>query len=181
MLRPSGATGRWLERFATHQHLLVAGLSLWLVATSPWVHLRRAIPRSAGGWDYSHIALGCAVFLLSITFLWSCLRRGGWRQYFPWACGELGQVGGDLSGLARGRLPTAGGAGLFALIEGLGLLSLFATAATGVAWLWYQGSSEALSWRQHHLFAARGLIAFLVLHAITASLHLLEFLRLERD
>jgi hypothetical protein len=109
------------------------------------------------------------------------MHRGGWRQYFPWACGEFGQLGRDLSGLARGSLPTAGGAGLFALIEGLGLLLLVATAATGLAWLWYQGSSEALSWRQYHLSAARGLIAFLVLHVITASLHLLEFLRLERD
>ncbi len=181
MLRPSGATGRWLDRFARHQHLLVAGLSLWLVATSPWVHLRRAIPRSAGGWDYSHITLGCVVFLLSITFLWSCLRRGGWRQYFPWACGEFGPLGRDLAGLMAGRLPTAGGAGLFSVIEGIGQMLLFATAATGVAWLLVQGSGDALAWRQYHGLAARALIGFLVLHFITASLHLLEFLRLERD
>ena len=63
-----------------------------------------------------------------------------------------------LSGLLRGRIPAAEGGGLFGLIEGLLLVLLLATAVTGAVWFAMQGSQEALAWRSHHIFAARGLV-----------------------
>ena len=40
-----------------------------------------------------------------------------------------------------------------------------------------QGTADALSWREHHILAARVLTGVLVLHVITVSLHLLDLLR----
>jgi len=166
-----------LARLGRHQHLLLALLSAWLLLTSPWVHMFRRIPRNAGFLDYSHIVLGLVVVLLAITFTIACTRLGRWRMYFPWLSGELGLVARDLRGLARREVPTAEGGGLFALIEGLLLLALLATALTGLAWLLTQGSAEALVWRYNHALAARGMAVLLVLHIVSVSMHLLDFIR----
>lgn len=167
----------WLVRLAERQHLLVALLSAWLVLTSPWVHMLRRIPGNAGFLDHAHVVLGLAATVLAVTFTLTCVRHDRWRLYFPWLTGSLGAVASDLRGLRRREVPTAEGGGLFAMIEGLVLLLLLATALTGCAWLLAQGSAAAVSWRDSHILAARGMIALLVLHVVAASLHLLDFLR----
>lgn len=166
-----------LERLSGRQHLAVALLSTWLIATSPWVAMLRAIPSSAGLLDYSHVALGFVTLLCSITYTVSCTRAGRWRLYFPWAAGQLGDVGRDVRGLLRGRIPSAEGGGLFALIEGVALVLLLATAVTGAAWFFTQGSSDALAWRAGHVHAARWLAGTILVHVVTVSLHLLELVR----
>jgi hypothetical protein len=166
-----------LRRLAQHQHLLLALLSAWLIVTSPWVHMFRRIPRNAGVLDYAHIGLGLVALVLAVTFTISCTRRSRWRRYFPWLSGDLGQARTDLRGLFRGQVPAAEGGGLFAIIEGLLLLTLLATALTGAGWLLVAGSAEAVTWRHFHILAARGMIAALVLHVLSVALHLLDFIR----
>jgi len=165
------------DRGSDRQHLAIALLTLWLLITSPWVSMLRRIPPSAGWLDYAHVALGMLTLVLGVVYAWSCTRGGRWRLYFPCAPSELRSVGRDLAGLLRGRIPSAEGGGLFGLIEGLLLLLLLATALTGAGWLATQGSDAALAWREYHALAARGLIGLLVLHVVTVSLHLLDFLR----
>jgi hypothetical protein len=169
--------GAQLGRLADRQHLLLALLSAWLILTSPWVHMFRRIPRNAGWLDYAHIGLGMLALVLAVTFTITCTRHGRWRLYFPWLAGDLGQAGRDLRGLFRREVPTAEGGGLFALIEGLLLLALLAAALTGAGWLLVQGSAEAVSWRHYHILAARGMIVLLVLHIVSVSAHLLDFIR----
>lgn len=159
------------------QHLLLALLATWLVLTSPWVHMLRRIPRNAGWLDYAHVGLGVLAAVLALTYLVGCFRGGGWRIYLPWLSGRMKPVTQEVSGLFRGELPTAEGGGLFALIEGLLLLATLATGLTGVAWLALAGTPEAVAWRSYHILAAQGMIALLVLHVITVSLHLLDFIR----
>jgi hypothetical protein len=105
------------------------------------------------------------------------MREERWRLYFPYAPAQIGNVGRDLAGLLRGRIPAAEGGGLFGLIEGLLLVTLIATAATGIGWLITQGSVEALAWRSHHVLAARAFVGLLVLHVLTVATHLLDLLR----
>jgi hypothetical protein len=164
-------------RLAAYQHGMLAALAAWLILTSPWVNMYRRIPRNAGFLDYSHIVLGVVALLLAVTFTLACTRRGRWRLYFPWLAGDLGQVARDLRRLFQREVPTAEGGGLFAFIEGLLLLALLATAVTGLAWLLVLGTAEAVSWRHYHILAARGMIALLVLHIVSVSLHLLDFIR----
>ena len=167
-----------LEKRAARQHLAVALLSTWLIATSPWIAMLRRVPSEAGFLDYSHVVLGfVAGDRPRITYTVTCTRAGRWRLYFPWLAGQFGAVGRDVSGLLRGRIPAAEGGGLFGLIEGLLLVLLLATAVTGAVWFAMQGSQEALAWRGHHIFAARALVAFFVLHVVTVSLHLIDFIR----
>lgn len=166
-----------LEQLGDRQHLLLSLLSLWLILTSPWIAMLRRIPAGAGWLDYAHVALGFLTLLLAVTYTYSCARAGRWRLYFPVAPRLLGSVGRDLAGLLRGRVPAAEGGGLSGFIEGLLLLALLATAASGAAWFCAQGSGEALAWRSFHGVAARGLIVLLVLHVIGVSLHLLDFVR----
>ncbi len=166
-----------LERLGSLQHAVVAMLALWLVATSPWLAMLRRIPAGAGWLDYAHVGLGCAALLLCLTYGWTCTREGKWRLYFPVTAARLGSVASDLAGLLRGRLPAAESGGLFGLVEGLLLLALAITGVTGAGWLATQGSNEALAWRELHVYAARGFIVLLVLHVVSVSLHLLDFVR----
>jgi hypothetical protein len=166
-----------LEKLAARQHLAVALLSTWLIATSPWIAMLRRVPRDAGFLDHSHVVLGFVTLAIAITYTVTCTRAGRWRLYFPWLAGELGAVGRDASGLLRGRIPAAEGGGLFGLIEGLLLLLLLATAVTGAVWYAMQGTADALAWRSHHIFAARGLVACFLLHVVTVSLHLIDLIR----
>lgn len=166
-----------LDRSSDRQHLAVALLSLWLILTSPWVSMLRRISSGAGWLDYAHVALGFLALLLGFTYAWSCTREGHWRLYFPLAPSLLAVVGDDLAGLLRGRIPAADGGGLFGFLEGLLLVLLVATAVTGAAWFVTQGSDAALAWRGYHALAARGLIGLLVMHVVSVSLHLLDFLR----
>jgi len=169
--------GTLLERLTARQHVGVALTSVSLIVTSPWIQLVRRIPRDAGALDYGHVLLGLATLLLSATYALSCTRNGRWRVYFPWAAGGLGAVGRDLGGLVRGRVPGAEGGGLFSLLEGVLLVILLATATSGAAWFWTQGSSAALAWRHYHVLLARGLAALIALHVVTTSVHLLDFAR----
>ena len=165
------------EATTDRQHFAVAALSLWLIVTSPWVSMLRRIPQGAGWLDYAHVVIGCVLLVLGLVYIRSCTREGRWRLYFPYAPAQIGNVGRDLAGLLRGRMPASEGGGLFGLIEGLLLLTLIATASTGVAWLITQGSVEALEWRDHHILAARAFIGLLVLHVLTVAMHLLDLLR----
>jgi len=165
------------EATTDRQHLVVAAMSLWLILTSPWVSLLRRIPSGAGWLDYAHVFVGCVLLVLALTYTWTCTRGGRWQLYFPFAPAQIGNVGRDLAGLLRGRIPASEGGGLFGLIEGLLLVLLVTTAATGVAWLLTQGSAEALAWRGYHILAARGLVGLLVLHVLTVAAHLLDLLR----
>jgi cytochrome b561 len=166
-----------LEPAGDRQHLLVALMSTWLIVTSPWIAMLRSIPSSAGWLDYAHVVLGFLTLLVAVTYTSTCTRAGRWRLYFPLARRQLRSVGHDLAGLLRGRIPAAEGGGLFGFIEGLLLLALLATALTGAAWFFAQGSSAALAWRASHVCAARGLVGLLALHVVTVSLHLLDFVR----
>jgi uncharacterized protein YggT (Ycf19 family) len=165
------------SQLANRQHVVLALLAAWLIITSPWVSLLRRIPGNAGFFDYSHIILGFACLLVTVTYLVACSRRGGWRLYFPWLAGQLGSAARDVRGLLRGQVPAAEGGGLFALIEGLTLLALLATGLTGAAWFALQGSGDALDWRAHHILAARIMIGLLVAHVISVAMHLVELVR----
>jgi cytochrome b561 len=169
--------GTLLERLSARQHLIVALAAIALIASSPWIAMVRRIPHGAGPLDYAHVLLGLATLLLAVSYTLSSTRKGRWRLYFPWAAGDLAAVGRDLRDMLRCRVPAAEGGGLFALLEGILLLLLLATAATGAAWFLAQGSGVALAWRQYHALFARGLEGMIVLHVITASLHLLDFVR----
>lgn len=165
------------EATADRQHLAVAALSLWLIVTSPWVSMLRRIPSGAGWLDYAHVVVGAVLLVLTLIHARTCTREGRWQLYFPYAPAQIGNVGRDLAGLLRGRIPASEGGGLFGLVEGLLLVALVATASTGAAWLFAQGSAEALAWRGHHILAARVFIGLLLLHVLAVATHLLDLLR----
>lgn len=158
-------------------HLLVTLLAAWLVLTSPWVSMLRRIPPEPGLLEHAHVWLGQASLLLGLAYLVDCVRGGAWRLNFPWLPGQWGGVAADLRGLLRGRLPPAEGGGLFGTIAGLTLLAFLATAVTGAAWFWNQGTPAALDWRGAHIRSAQVMIGLAVAHIVTVSLHLLDFVR----
>lgn len=165
------------DRLRDRLHLAVALLCAWLILTSPWISMFRRIPAGAGWLDYAHVGLGVLGLLLACTYAATCGRAGRWRLYFPFLAGGMGAVARDLGGLVRGRIPSAEGGGLFALVEGLLLVALLIAAATGAAWFFLQGTAEALDWRQWHLYAARVLTGLIVVHVVSVSLHLVDLIR----
>ena len=165
------------EQSDNRQHFAVALLSLWLIGTSPWIAMFRRIPDGAGWLDYAHVGLGFVTLLLAITYTWACTRQGRWRLYFPWTPRLIGGPARDVRGLFRGQIPAAEGGGLFGLIEGLLLVALVVTAASGAAWFLTQGTGGAVAWRELHIYAVRSMLGLLVLLVVTVSLHLLDFVR----
>lgn len=163
------------EQSDIRQHFAVTVLSLWLIVSSPWITMLRRIPAGAGWLDYAHVVLGFVTLVLAITYSWTCTRQGRWRLYFPWTPRLFAGVSRDLGGLFRGTIPAAESGGLFGFIEGLLLVALTLTAASGAAWFFTQGTDEALDWRSCHVGAARVLLSLLVLHVVSVSLHLLDF------
>lgn len=164
------------ERLGRALHLALAALVLWLVASSPWLELYRRVPE-AGFVARAHVGLGLAAFAICLLYLALCVRGGRWRLYFPWAAGDLAALRSDLAGLARGRLPSAEGGGLLALIEGLLLVAVVAAGLTGALWLATAGTNEALVWRQWHIGAARVAAALLFAHLAGVVLHVVQLVR----
>ncbi len=168
---------RLINAVKEYQHLALILLSIFLISTSGWIVMGRGLRANASVWDLLHVYLGLLAALLSVTFLLSNFVQGKWRQFFPYLAGDLSQVILDLKGLFKGKLPSAGGKGLFSLIEGIGLLLLFAVSVTGVMWFILQGSSDALPWRSWHHTFSHWFIGFVVLHCLCAISHILDFIR----
>jgi cytochrome b561 len=164
-------------RFGDRLHLALAVLSLWLIVTSPWIAMLRRIPGGAGWLDWTHVVIGFLVLVLSSAYAWAVTRGGRWRLIFPVLPLQRRTVWSDLAGLLSGRIPASESGGLFGLIEGLLLIALVLTAATGMGWYFARGADVALDWRDWHQFVSRALIGLLVLHVAAVSLHLLEFAR----
>jgi len=135
-------------------HAALAALALWLVATSPWVSMLRRIPSGAGFFDYAHVALGWLALVVGLVYAAALIRGGRWRQYVP------------------GKA-----AGITGAIEGLLLVALVATGATGAMWFLLQGSSDAVAWRGWHILSARALIGVGIAHVLAVASHLLDFVR----
>jgi cytochrome b561 len=158
-------------------HALLALIAGWLVFTSPWIAMVRRIPPSAGWLDWAHVGLGLVAAPLALAYAAACARGGRWRLYGPVDREGRAALARDLGGLLWGRRPVVEGRGLFALVEGLLLLALLATAATGLAWFALQGTDAAAAWRQGHVLAARALVALVALHVVAVALHLVDLVR----
>ncbi|MGB7906027.1 MAG: hypothetical protein WCF43_15125 [Steroidobacteraceae bacterium] len=142
------------EAIVNRLHLAVTLLALWLVLTSPWVSMLRRIPASAGFFDYAHVALGWLALVLGLAYAAVLMRGGCWKQYVP---GKAAGIGG--------------------VIEGLLLVAIVVTGATGAMWFLVQGSSDAITWRGWHILSARALIVLGVAHMLAVASHLLDFVR----
>lgn len=166
-----------LDRLNNPLHLLIALAGTWLAASSPWIGMYQALPDPPGALNLSHVFIGLAVLPLAIAYFAACTAGGRWRLYFPWAAGQLGDIGRDLAGIGRGQRPGSEGGGLFAALEGLLLLALLAAAVTGALWFLTRGTDAAVAWRGHHILAARGFTGLMVLHVLAVSLHFVDLVR----
>jgi hypothetical protein len=165
-----------LERASRPLHALLVPICLWLAASSPWLALYAEVPEDAGWIDHAHVWLGLAALPLAAAYFVACLQGGLWRTYYPWAAGELGGLKRDLTGLLRLRRPMSEGGGLFSTLEGLLLLALLATAASGALWFALQGSAAAVTLRALHIGAAQLFIVLAAAHVAAVALHLVDLL-----
>jgi hypothetical protein len=166
-----------LERLSGALHLTLALCGVCLLASSPWLRMVRHLPASPGFVNLSHVVLGLVVALLLPAYLAHCFQGERRQLCFPWLTGHLDAVARDLAGLVQGQLPATEGGGLLAMLEGLLLLALLATALSGAGWLAVQGSQAALAWYELHVSCARVFAGLLLLHVLGVSLHLLDFVR----
>ncbi len=169
--------GKLVMKLIDYQHVLIITLSVFLISTSGWILMGRGLRSGASIWDLLHVYLGFVTAGLSVSMLFASCVKGRWRQMFPWLQADFSQIGKDLSGLVKGRIPMAGGPGLFSCIEGIGILLLVGVGFSGVVWFCIQGSSDALVWRGYHILLAKSLIGFILIHAFCACLHLLNLIR----
>jgi cytochrome b561 len=174
MAAPDAGLAIGRESLQNRLHVAVAVLCAWLVFTCPWIAMLRRVPRGAGFFDYAHVALGLLALAVGLVYAALCVRSGRWRLYFPWLAGEWAPTARDLAGLVRGRLPSAEGGGLFAVIEGLLLLAVVLVGVTGGAWFVSQGGDAAILFRECHVIGADVLIGLAIAHVLAVATHLLE-------
>ncbi|KFZ39098.1 hypothetical protein HR45_01485 [Shewanella mangrovi] len=158
-------------------HLVLMLLCAFLLIGSSKLMMLRRIPDNAGFWDLSHVWLGWLAAVLALIFFAKLCVHGRWRLYFPWLALAWRPILNDIKGLSKGKVPSAGGAGLFSLIEGFTVLSLLLTGVTGALWFLTQGSADAASWRLWHHSAAHWFIGLLIVHVICALSHLIDLVR----
>lgn len=158
-------------------HVWLVLCCTFLVCTSPWIFIGKNLRNNASIWDYLHVYLGLFTALLAGLFLMRNTLQGKWHQYFAWLIGDWAQLKQDIKGLFNGKLPVAGGKGLFSAIEGIGMLILLGTGVTGALWFMYQGTPSALDWRSYHLACVDVFVGFLVVHVVLAATHIIEFIR----
>ncbi|MFT5789351.1 MAG: hypothetical protein ACI8SJ_001467 [Shewanella sp.] len=166
-----------LDKCIARQHIVIIFTVAYLVLTSGWVLIGRSLKANASLWDLSHVYLGLFTAFLALSFFITTCLKGKWRQYFPWLVADFSQLISDFKGLTKGKLPIAGGRGLFSIVEGVGLLIFLAVGVTGVLWFVTQGSGDALLWRSYHIYCAKGFVGFIGVHIVFACLHLLDFIR----
>ena len=179
-MRSSQGTASTLARrevINAYLHALLAVMTLWLLATSPWVSMFRRFPAEPGFFDYAHAVVGGLALPCALAYCVTVTQAGRWKWFFPWAAGETGAMARDLTGALKGRVPPADGPGLYGAIKGLLLLALAVTAITGAAWFVAQGSQAALAFREWHTAAVRVLIILLLVHVAAVASHLVEMLR----
>lgn len=169
--------GKVLGILLAHLHVWLVICCTLLVCTSPWIFMGRSLRNTASFWDYLHVYLGLVSTVLGLLFLLRNTLQGKWHQYFGWLVGDWAQLKQDIAGLTKGKLPVAGGKGLFSVVEGIGMLLLVATGLTGVVWFVYQGTPTAMEWRGYHLICAQAFIGFLMVHIVLAATHIIEFIR----
>lgn len=166
-----------LDRINGPLHLAAALAGVWLVATSPWIGMYAWIPDEPSFFDLSHIGVGLLALAIGLVYFVACTLGGRWRLYFPWVAGQVSGLGSDVAGILRGQRPMSEGGGLFAVIEGLLLVTLLAAGVTGAVWLALAGSDAARPWHAYHLWAARAFAGTLLLHLVSVSLHLIDLVR----
>lgn len=166
-----------LDKICKKLHLGLIFFTMFLVISSPWLFMARKLMPSSSWVNVSHVYLGLVTAILSVLFLLLHSINGRWRQFFCWLDGDISQLKADLFGLFKGRLPVAGGKGLFTTIEGLGLLALVTTGITGSLWFFYQGTADAMFWRQVHINCAYAFIGYLCVHILCAISHIWTFIK----
>ncbi|MDF0533163.1 cytochrome b/b6 domain-containing protein [Shewanella yunxiaonensis] len=169
--------GSLLALYQRLQHLLLIVLCVVLLAGSGQLTLLRSLPAHAGFWNLTHVWLGLLASVVAFTFFISNLTGGSWRQYYGIVAGNWHPVWHDLCGLGKGRIPAAGGVGLFSLIEGLTMIALLAVCFSGCMWFFEQGSKDALFWRGWHHSLIYVFVTLLILHVLCALSHLLDLIR----
>ena len=168
---------RLLAMLMQSVHLLLMVLCAFLLIGSSNLMMLRRIPSNAGFWDLSHVWLGWLAALLGLVFLIKLCVHGRWRLYFPWLALQWRPIINDIKCLTKGKVPSAGGAGLFSLIEGITVLLLVATGVSGALWFMTQGSAAAAEWRLWHHSFAHWFIGLLIVHIVCALSHLIDLVR----
>jgi cytochrome b561 len=158
-------------------HSLALASAVVLYATSPWIAMLRRLPRTPSAFDWAHVAAGIVAVVAAAGLVVVAFRAGRWRLYFPWLSGRTHSVLADLAGLLRGRLPASEGGGLTSALQGFTVAAFALTAASGAAWLLTNGGDSALAWRSVHVVSADVLGVLIVVHAVTALLHVIQMAR----
>lgn len=161
----------------TRLHVWIVICCTLLVCTSPWIFMGRSLRSHASIWDYLHIYLGLFCTILAGVFLVHRTLKGRWRLYFAWLIGDWAQLKQDIVGITQGKLPVAGGKGLFSTVEGIGMILLVAVGLTGVMWCVYQDTAVAMQWRAYHQICVQAFIGFLIFHLVLVATHIIEFIR----
>lgn len=174
---PGQGAPAWHERSNRPLHLAVAVLTVALIAGSPWVTMVTRLPRDPGWGNLAHLVGGLVLLALLLAYAYNVAGGGRWRGFLPWRADAQPGLAAELRGLLRLRMPAVEGGALFPLIEALLLLSLLATAFTGLGWLVTQGGPTATDWGDLHILAARAAGALTVTHVLAVSSHLLDFVR----
>lgn len=130
-------------------HLVVLVLVLMQLISSNLIRfdslgrVSDAVAFFLGSW--THFIIGIALAVIGLVFVVIEFFRHGVRHFFPYLWGNLTQIKADLKTLRNRHLPEAVPGSLATAVQGLGLVTLILTLASGLGWflLWQAGGGMA--------------------------------------
>ncbi len=123
--------------------------------------------------DTWHIELGLLLVPFVCIFLCVSFSRRGFRYFFPYLWGDIGQLRKDIEKISQGNIPAPRPGGLPGIIQGIGFICFFLTVFLGFIWYVLWGSSPSLSvdFLHWHRYIAVALAIYAFGHGFMALCH----------
>jgi len=121
-----------------------------------------------------HIITGLLLVLIATVFIIAELKKRGLIYFYPYLYGDLSRLKLDLQQLKSLELPAVSAKGLVAIVQGLGLGSLFMVVFSGLSWfiLWSYHSPLADYVKEIHESLTGLIEAYVIGHGGMGFIHM---------
>lgn len=129
------------------------------------------------GWLHMWGGASAAALMLLLTGL--SLKRHGLRYFYPYFWGDISQLWRDVRASLRFKLVPPSPGGLGAVLQGLGLVSLWLAAGSGLLWfaLWQADITAAPALRAAHSWLAWLMVLYVIGHGDMELVHFIDWQR----
>ena len=125
---------------------------------------------------WTHIITGIVLLPTACIFVFLLTNEHGFKYFYPYLFSDFKQLEIDINKLKKFELPDAKGGGLAAIVEGLGLGTLFLALISGLTWFLLWDLDFDVRWshniREIHAVLVGLVEAYIIGHGCMGLLHI---------